>query len=149
MPVTMEQVIARLDKEEPDYEFAAQLGPEMIPHLLQLVEGDDIARASKATCLASYIDTEGSAAVLDRAARSNHRALRAAAAVSLKNLKTISPQLTIRLLGDPEVGVRKWALKAADTHPSADVKAKVREIAKSDSHTELRQLASQIAEHLP
>jgi hypothetical protein len=39
MPVTMEQVRAFLDPEEPDYQQAAQLGPEALPHLEELGEG--------------------------------------------------------------------------------------------------------------
>ena len=144
MPVTMEQVLAQLDKEEPDYEFAAQLGPEVLPHLIHLVQGNDLGRASKATCLASFIDAEQSATVLNIAAHSPHPALRTAAAVSLSNLKEISPDLVTDLLNDENVGVRKWTLKALEIHRPTEVKAKVQEIAKSDPDMMLRQLAGQI-----
>ena len=46
MPVSMEQVRAHLDRDEPDYPAAAQLGPEALPHLRQLAQGDDPMLAS-------------------------------------------------------------------------------------------------------
>src|SRR5215208_2613382 len=41
MTVTREQVLAQLYPDEPDYEGAAQLGPEALPHLMQLIEEGD------------------------------------------------------------------------------------------------------------
>src|SRR5262245_4113773 len=149
MPVTMEQVLAQLDKEEPDYEFAAQLGPEALPHLVRLVQGNDLGRASKAVCLASFINTEQSATVLNIAAKSPHPTLRSAAAISLSNLKDISAAPVTSLLNDENVGVRKWTLKALEIHRPIGVKTKVQEIARSDPDMALRQLASQIINQLP
>ena len=55
MPVTMKQVRAALDPEEPDYEKAAKLGPEALPHLEKLISRKDPNLASKAASLAGMI----------------------------------------------------------------------------------------------
>ena len=50
MPVTMEQVINELDREEPEYQQAAQLGPEALPHLITLIQGDNLNIGVVALC---------------------------------------------------------------------------------------------------
>ena len=80
MTVTMVQVRAALDPEEPDYEQAAQLGPEAIPHLEELVGETDALLASKAAYTASLIEDPRSADILRKAAASDRAEVRAAAA---------------------------------------------------------------------
>lgn len=149
MTVTMEQVLARLNPDEPNYTQAAQLGSDALPHLKRLVEEGDPGLASKATYLASVINAEGSAAIVELAARSPQQVVRVAAAGSLGNLKDIPSSLATSLLNDEDVGVRKWTLKVLEIHRPAGIKTKVQEIADSDSDTALRQLASQIINQLP
>lgn len=149
MPVTMEQVLAELNRDEPDYAQAAQLGSDALPHLMRLVGEGDPGLASKATYLASFINAEGSAAVVELAARSSNQVVRIAAAGSLSNLKDIPSALAASLLNDEDVGVRKLTLKALEVHRPTNVKTKVQEIANSDPNMGLRQLASQIVNQLP
>lgn len=47
MPVTMQQVLDHLDQEEPDDGQAALLGPDALPHLQALINGDDVAQAAR------------------------------------------------------------------------------------------------------
>src|SRR6266436_2914076 len=100
MPVTMEEVVARLSRDEPDYDEAAQLGEEAVPHLMRLVQEGDPALASKATYLAATINAEQSTTVVDTAARSPNPVVRVAAAGSLGWLKEIPPPLVSILLED-------------------------------------------------
>src|SRR5437867_4118299 len=91
MPVTLEQVRAALDPEEPDYPKAARiLGPEALPHLERLIASDHPMLASKAAYLAGLIGTERSAEVLRRAARSGDVRVRIAAAAAAGNLPPAS-----------------------------------------------------------
>jgi HEAT repeat protein len=149
MTVTREQVLAQLYPDEPDYEGAAQLGPEALPHLMQLVEEGDPNLASKATSLASVIDAAESAEVVVTAARSVDPVIRVAAAAALGNLEEMPTPLVESMLNDEDVGVRKLTLRSLETQKPMGFKPKVQEVAESDPNMTLRQLASQIVDKLP
>ena len=55
MPVTMQQVLAVIDKDEPNYEAFQQMGPEALPHLQMIIEANDGLKAAKAAYAASVI----------------------------------------------------------------------------------------------
>ena len=69
MPFTLQDVINQLDREEPNYAQAARLGSEIIPHLRELIAGDNLGLAAKAAFLTGVIDGEESVQVLEIAAR--------------------------------------------------------------------------------
>jgi hypothetical protein len=148
MPVTMKQVRAHLDPEEPDYSAAAQLGPDAIPHVVRLVQGTDPMLASKAAFLASLIQSNRSIAILEQAANSSRAEVRIAAAAGVRNLKRAPVSLVDTLLKDPDVGVRKVTLRSIEAQPMKGLKAKIEEIAQKDSDGFIRNLASQIAKRL-
>jgi len=158
MPVTFDQVRAALDPEEPNYGIAAQLGPDAIPHLSQLVQGNDPMLASKAAYLASLIQSSQTDAVLTLAAQSTHETVRAAAAAGVRNRDQVSVPLVDQLLRDQDSGVRKVTLRSIAALPKArglqdptlvSIKTSVEEIAQNDPEPLLRQLASQVAAQLP
>ena len=66
MVVTVEQVLAVLYPDEPNYEAASRLGPEALPFLEQLVRGNNLELRTKATSLASVIQDSRSVSVLMR-----------------------------------------------------------------------------------
>jgi hypothetical protein len=156
--VTMKQVRAHLDRDEPDYPAAAQLGVDAIPHLVQLVVGSDPMLASKAAYLASLVQDDRSKAVLEQAASNPHVEVRIAAAAGMRNVEQSPTALADILLNDGDVGVRKIALrsiearslKSATVGPQSmqGLKAKVREAAQSDSDIFIRNLASRIVDAL-
>lgn len=149
MPVTMEQVIAQLGPDEPDYLQAAHLGAEVVPHLLRLVQEGDPALASKATYLAGLIDTDQSVAVVDLAARSANPVVRVAAAASLNHFHAIPPSSATVLINDQDAGVRRLTLESLRARRPAGFKAKVQEIALTDPDITVRQVASEIQGELP
>jgi HEAT repeat protein len=102
MLVTMEQVLAELDPDEPDYENAAKLGSEALPHLEVIVKKEDALLASKATYLASFIHDKASVAVLDSAARSVHPEVRVAAAYGSRNLDLPEVKKVLEVLKDDQ-----------------------------------------------
>jgi HEAT repeat protein len=149
MTVTREQVLAQLYPDEPDYEGAAQLGPEALPHLMKLIEEGDPDLASKATSLASVIDAAESIEAVDKAARSPNPVIRVAAAAALGNLSQMPDPLAQGMLNDEDVGVRKLALRSLERQQPAGFKQKARQMAANDPNPVLREHAARVAEELP
>ena len=55
MSVTMQQVLAEIDREEPNYPAFAEYGPEALPYLKMIIATDDPLKAAKAAYAASLI----------------------------------------------------------------------------------------------
>jgi HEAT repeat protein len=148
MPITMEEVRAVLNPDEPDYTAAATLGSDAIPHLLALASGADVSLASKATYLASLIDTEGSIDVLREAAASNHPEVRVAAAWGAQNIRTSDVgDVLLSLVTDQDYGVRRVALLAMPSELSSELRNSLRDISENESEpSDLRAIASQALE---
>jgi hypothetical protein len=130
MAVSIKTVRAALDPEEPDYEAAAALGADALPHLEALVTSGDPMLASKATYLASLIRGAKSAEIVDLAARSDDSVVRVAAAAAASNLSSsaASPILE-NLVGDSDAGVRKVARASVPDKPAAGLARKLEELA--------------------
>jgi HEAT repeat protein len=139
----MQDVRAMLDPEEVDYEDAKRLGAEAIPFLMELVQGGDLGLASKATYLASLIEDKQSLAVLEAAAARNEPVLKVAAASGINNLSVANADRMLGLLkDDPDIGVRKVALRSAARFNSPQIVAKLRQMAEMDPEPILRDLAA-------
>ena len=132
MAVKLEKVIDALDDYETDYDEAAKLGRGAIPHLALLVEIANPMLASKAAYLASFIQDKRSIAILKRAAQSEYKEVRTAAAAGARNMKAtktarsrktytqrrkmesdLANEVLPLLEKDESPGVRKQALKSA------------------------------------
>jgi HEAT repeat protein len=129
MAVTMKQVRAALDPEEPDYAAAARLGPGALPHLQALVRGDDPMLASKAVYLASLIQDERTPAVVEVAAQHADPVVRVAAASAAQNLGgAAAREVLVELVADPDPGVRKVARAAVPEQPSDALAQRLQEM---------------------
>ena len=147
MAVTSEQVRSALDPEEPDYETAAELGPDALPHLQRFVEGPDPNLASKAAYLAGRIGDPQAAPILEVAATSDDPAIRAAAAGGVRHLPDEQADAVLQtLLDDDEPGVRKTALKAVPASPSEDLAAKVEVLREHEPEPAVRDLAAEVVD---
>jgi HEAT repeat protein len=145
--VTNEQVRAALDPEEPDYEAAAQLGPDALPHLQRFVEGPDPNLASKAAYLAGLIGDPQAAPILELAATSDDPAIRAAAAGGVRHLPDEQADAVVQtLLDDDDPGVRKTALKAVPASPSEDLAAKLEVLREHEPEPAVREVAAQVVD---
>ena len=114
MAVTLAQVRAMLDAEEPNYAALARLGPQILPHLQTLIASGDEYFATKAASLASRINDERATAVLRDAAKHASPRVRLAVAGAIKNVaRPAAAGVLMALLDDRDPGVRKTALKAA------------------------------------
>lgn len=147
--VTMQQVRAILDSEEPDYALAAQLGPDALPHIEILVKGADPMLASKAAYLAGLIKNSRSIAVLKLAAKSKYPEVRIAAAASASHLSTqeASDVLTI-FLEDSDLGVRKMALKSIPIDAPPALRKKIESLTTKDPENFIRSLSADIFSRL-
>ena len=149
MLVTMEEVVNQLNRDEPNYEQAAQLGEAAIPHLIALIHGGDVGLAAKATSLAGIMNVSQSAAVLETAAQHPEPVVRVAAAASAKNLTQVPTSLAMKLLGDFDAGVRNLTLKSLELQHTPGIRQKVAEIVENDPVAGLRERARNILKHLP
>jgi hypothetical protein len=125
--VTMEDVRAAIDPDEPDYDGAAlRLGEEALPFLRELAAGTDTMLASKAVSLAGTIGGEQAVAVVDEAARAHPQELRVVAAAAAGRLGADGHGVLADLLADGDAGVRKYALRAVPSD-TADLSGPIRE----------------------
>ena len=143
----IQQVKAWLDSEEPDYPGAARaLGAAALPALTELIRGNDLALASKATYLASLIPHPGAADALRAAQARSEPLMRVAAASGIRNLDPAhGEQLFEALHRDPDAGVRKVALRSAAGLNSPAVLQRLRAVEASDPEPPLRELAGTLA----
>jgi len=148
MPVSLQDVVNQLDREEPDYAQAARLGFEALPHLRQLVQGNSPGLAAKASYLAGTINAEGSAQVLEIAAHHPDPVVRVAAAASAKHVRHITAALATTFLDDADPGVRKWGLRTIEVNHPQGIRMKVEKIMKDDPLLDLREQARRILDHL-
>jgi HEAT repeat protein len=147
MAVTSEQVRAALTPEEPDYEAAADLGPDALPHLQRLVEGHDPNLASKAAYLAGRIGHADAAPILEVAAASDEPAVRAAAASGVRHLPAEEGDSVLQtLVDDDDPSVRKLALKAIPASPSRELADKLEVLREHEPEPALRDLAAEAAD---
>ncbi len=146
MAITLEQVRAALEPEEPDYPKAAQaLGTEALPHLERLIVGDHSMLASKAAYLAGIIGTEQSVPALTRAARSSDAVVRIAAAAAARNLPAEpASDLLLTLVDDADIGVQKAALRSVPSTPSDALKSRIEGLSAGNTDTIARSLSRQI-----
>jgi HEAT repeat protein len=142
VPITLDQVIALLAPDEPDYRAAAEaLGPEAAPHLERLVAGPDEALATKAAYLASLIGPEADRAVL-AAAEDSRPVVRVAAATGLRNLESrVAVEAAERLLGDNDAGVRKTAIRSAPGAVRRELRGMIERLSKDDPDEAVRGLS--------
>lgn len=150
--LSLAQTRKLIDLDEPDYEaLAKQLGPAAIPQLQTIVKGSDPMLASKAAYLVSLIPDERSINVVAVAAKSPHATVRVAAASAARNLQQAEKVTTLvnELLKDPDIGVRKVALRSIEVKPEIGPKEMVTKLATNDPDSTIRDIASQLINHMP
>ena len=149
MSVTMQQVLAEIDREEPNYPAFVKLGADALPHLKMIAGADDPLKAAKASYAASLIGGAAAIELLRAAADHHDPQVRIAVAQGLRNLAQAAPsELVVKALNDPDAGVRKLALGTAGVLNRAEFSQRVAEIAKSDPAEHLRSAATATARQL-
>jgi hypothetical protein len=149
MALTLEDVLAHLEPEEPDYGAAARLGPDALPHLHQLVDGPDNLLASKATYLAGMIAGDEQTEILIAASRNPHATVRVAAAAVITASDPNRRGILEQLVTDDDPGVRKVAMRRVAVLRPAGWKTRLEELGRTETIEQLRNLARETAKGLP
>jgi HEAT repeat protein len=145
MPVTMQQVRAALDPEEPNYAKATKLGPDALPHLERLIGGKDVGLASKAASLAGMIGGERAVGTLAKAAAHGDARVRVAAAHSAQHLPApAASEVLAKLVTDRDVGVQKVALRSVPRTASPELKAGVETLSKRQTNPAIKELSKKV-----
>ena len=111
-----QEVIAFLRQDELDYPAgAAKFGPEALPLLKGLIDGNDENLAIKAAYLAGYMKHDSVNDIMIDAASNKFSAVRIAAAFGSKNLsKEVASKVLEKSLIDTDPGVLKVAIRSID-----------------------------------
>ena len=138
MAVTMNDVRAILDPEEPNYVRGVALGRDALPHLQVLVQGDDLMLAEKAAHLAARIGGPRAVDVLAQAAKRPDPTVRVAAAAATQAL---APGLAEKVLGDllrdKDAGVRRSAVRSAGAIAGRPDGGRIRQLLEKASTSEV------------
>lgn len=146
MSITIADVRAALDPDEPNYDKAANLGIAAMPFLQQLVRAPDLLLAAKATYLAARIGGPGAIQVLLEAASHADGSMRVSAAAGSASVPPReADQVLATLLTDPDAGVRKVAVRSAAMHALTPSGKALRDhlvkVAEVDGNPSVRMLA--------
>ena len=145
MALTMAQVRAVLDPEEPDYMQAAKLGSEALPHLETLVQDADALLASKAVYLAAQIQDERSVRIVMEAAMREDPIVRVAAAAAARYLPCVPMcDILIPLVHDKDSGVQRVALESVRADATADLRRSIERLTTDESDPSIQQSAKQV-----
>ena len=147
MSVTMNDVLAYLEPDEPNYAQAAKLGPDALPYLKEIIDKPDVMLASKAAYLVSLIKSDKSISILEHAARNKEPIVRIAVASGIRNISERDANILLdEFIEDKDVGVRKVTLKSVAKFKSDLISSKVQKLLESDPEPSIRELASNVIE---
>lgn len=155
MSVTMEQVLEQLTPIEPDYEGAAKLGRDAMPHLEQLAASNDLILAPRAVHLAGLIGGDSAPRLLFKAANSLFAEVRVQAAAGARNLPNeAATQILLKALDDSDFGVRNLALKSTKSLSKKGnlpevLQKKILALSKSDPEQFIRESSNDLLKHSP
>lgn len=144
MAVTMKDVLAYIDSDEPNYAQAARLGPEALVHLRQLVSGKHLGRAAKAASLAGHIGAPEAVDVLATAARHEAAVVRVAAASAMRHLPDESrARPLVGMLRDDDAGVRRVAMQSVPERIAPELAHELERLARTERVSAIRTLAEE------
>lgn len=149
MTMTMAQVRAILDPEEPNYAKAAQLGAAAIPFLEQLIQGSDVMLAAKAAYAASLIQAPGAATLVKAATEHDATVVRVAAAAAARNLEGAqASEVLMPLIQDADVGVRKVALDSVGPDADVELRSQIEQLSTEEIDPVIRDRSAQTLHRL-
>jgi HEAT repeat protein len=142
MPMTLEQLRNRLSAIEPDEGIYEGIGVSEIPILERLLQDKEPWMASRAVFALSRISHPKAVALLARTAADPRQEVRVALAASVNKLRpSDASSILQRLLADPDLGVRKFAVQAVSPAHNAAVHSKLRDLVAHDPAPSIREFA--------
>src|SRR4051794_21958541 len=150
MLITMNDVLAYLQSDEPSYSDAAEhLGTDALPHLHQLAESDDADLPGKAAYLAGKIGSPDSAGVLRAAAQHADASVRVAAAAAVPLVPpSAADEVLQELVRDEDFGVRRVAVQSVLEQSAPEFLETLRAVANDDESAYIRELAGHAVERI-
>src|SRR5436309_9542288 len=113
MAMTLEEIKDKLSAIEPTDSTFAGIGPSEIPVLKRLLADKEAWLASRAVFALSRLSDPRALAILSDAAADPRHEVRVAVAAGARNLKPKdASNILLQLLGDSELGVRKFAVQS-------------------------------------
>lgn len=141
------KLIELLDRDEPDYKSAANLGAESLPYLLKLIKKGGARLAPRAVYTASLINDEKVSELLSEGTNSSIVDVRVAVAAAIRNRPQLEDTNTMRiLLNDTDVGVRKVTLKsiAESDLQNHIINSELKRMVETESNAYVRSLADKV-----
>ena len=142
MPLTLAALKEQLSSIEVDGATYDGIGPSDVPLLEQLVRDPETWLAARAIFALSQLRSAAATAILAGSAADPRPEIRVAVAASAKNLPAEDASgILLQALNDPELGVRKFAIRSVAPQHAASVQAKLRELEAGDPAPSLRDAA--------
>jgi len=133
MALNMPELRLRLSSIEGDPQMYVDLGPDEVPLLVELLNDEEAWMASRAVYALTRIATPEAVDAIHEASASPRGEVRVAVAASANLLPVPeADQVLTRLLADPDVGVRKYAIGSVMPDSDASLKQLVMDISDSD-----------------
>jgi len=144
MAMSLPELRDQLSDIEPTEGTYEGIGASEVDLLRKLLHEPEPWVAARAVHALSRIDAESAHAALLDASQSSRPEVRTAVAASAGALAPeVSDELLSRLLSDPDIGVRKFAIKSASDRSGTPIRERVAEIANTEVYTALRQIAEE------
>ena len=144
MARSLTELRAQLSEIEPSDATFAGIDAADVEHLLAIMGDEEGWLAERAVYALSRIDSAGARQALLSAAEDPRMAIRVAAAVAAATVPAAqSDQMLLKLLADPQPGVRKFAVRAVSERNSEAVLRRVREISAADDDPRLQRVAEE------
>ncbi|QQZ58942.1 hypothetical protein JI735_19635 [Paenibacillus sonchi] len=144
-----ETLIDLLDRDEPDYNAAADMGPEILPYLLDITKNGGDRLAPRAVYTASLIQSDKVTEVLNEGASSLIPEVRVATAAAINNQQHLGDSISDALkflLNDNDLGVRKMALTSISNdefHANDSIRSEVKKLTSTENN-KLRLFATEV-----
>jgi HEAT repeat protein len=146
MAKSLNELRMQLSAIEPDEHTLEGIGPDEVSALITLLDDQEAWLAARAVHALSRIDSDNARAAVVSAATSPRSEVRVAAATTAAELPgAVSDDVLARLLDDPDVGVRKFAVRSVSNRNSVAVRQKIQSIASSETNRRIRLAAEQKA----
>jgi len=144
MPMTLKQLKDKLSAIEPTDRVYSGISPSEIPVLKRLLQDKKPWVASRAVFALSRISDPKAIAILSKAAVDSRPEVRVAVAASARNLKAKdASKILLKLLADPELGVRKFAVQSVSKAHGAVIYRKLKELETRDPAPPMRAIAKE------
>lgn len=142
MTMTLEQLRNQLSAIEPDASIYEGIGASEILLLEQLLQDQEAWMASRVVFALSKVSDIRAVTVLSQAVADPRQEVRISVAASISNLRASDANnILVQLLEDPDIGVRKFAIRSVSETHNASVHAKLRDLGIQDPVPLMRAIA--------